>query len=128
MAEKQWAGTTWGSGRLHQWLIGLLRLTDVRLIYAFSSVFVIPVCLCIRGEGRRAIYHYLRDRMGFAPLKAAWLTYRNHCLFGQVVIDKFAMYAGKRFKTDIEGYEHFLNWPSNATVLCSSARTWATTR
>lgn len=108
MAEKQWAGTTWGSGRLHQWLIGLLRLTDVRLIYAFSSVFVIPVCLCIRGEGRRIIYHYLRDRMGFAPLKAAWLTYRNHCLFGQVVIDKFAMYAGKRFKTDIEGYEHFL--------------------
>src|SRR5574344_2889301 len=29
-------------------------------------------------------------------------------MFAQVVVDKFAMYAGRRFKTDIEGYGHFL--------------------
>lgn len=108
MAEKQWAGTTWGSGRLHLWLIRLLKLTDVRLVYAFSAVFVIPVCLCIQSEGRRIIYRYFRERFSYSPLKAAWKTYVNHCLFGQAVVDKFAMYAGKQFKIDIEGYEHFL--------------------
>ena len=30
-------------------------------------------------------------------------------MFGQVVIDRFAMYAGKRFHMDIEGYDHFLS-------------------
>lgn len=28
-------------------------------------------------------------------------------MFAQIVIDKFAMYAGKRFEIEIEGYSHF---------------------
>ena len=28
-------------------------------------------------------------------------------MFSQVVIDRFAMYAGKHFEVRIEGYEHF---------------------
>ena len=54
------------------------------------------------------IYRYFRQRLGYGPWKAAWETYVNHCLFSQVVIDKFAMYAGKKFDVDVEGYEHFL--------------------
>ena len=40
-------------------------------------------------------------------LRSCWLTYRNHCLFSQVVIDKFAMYAGKSFDVAIEGTDRF---------------------
>jgi predicted LPLAT superfamily acyltransferase len=36
-----------------------------------------------------------------------WLTYVNHCRFAEVVIDKFAMYAGKRFDVEVIGMEHF---------------------
>lgn len=37
------------------------------------------------------------------------MTYKNHCAFSQVVIDKFAMYAGKKFNIEIDGYDRFLS-------------------
>jgi predicted LPLAT superfamily acyltransferase len=104
--SKAWTGTTFGSGLMHRWLIGVLRWMDVRLLYAFSAVFIVPVCLLL-NKSRRVIYSYLRSRQGYGPLKAAWKTYTNHCMFSQVVIDRFAMYAGKHFTVEVEGYEHF---------------------
>ena len=106
--EKAWAGTTYGNGWMHKWLIRMLRWMDIRLLYAFSAIFIVPVCL-ILNESRGIIYRYFRERLGYAPMKAAWKTYVNHCQFSQVVIDKFAMYAGKKFDVEVEGYEHFLH-------------------
>lgn len=104
--EKQWAGTTYGNGLMHRWLIRVLRWMDVRMLYAFSALFIVPVCLLLNAS-RRIIYRYFRQRQGYGRLKAAWQTYKNHCLFSQVVIDRFAMYAGKRFAIDIDGLDHF---------------------
>lgn len=109
--EKKWAGTTYGNEWMHKWLIRLLRYIDNRILYAFVAIFVIPVCLLI-NPSRKITYRYFRKRHGYNKLKAAWKTYVNHFLFGQVVIDKFAMYAGKNFETEIEGYEHFLKLAS----------------
>ena len=106
MKEREWAGTTYGNAWMHKWLIRLLRYTDVRILYAFTSVFVIPVCLLINPSAG-ITYRFYRNRMGFGRLKSALKTYQNHCLFGQVVIDKFAMYAGKKFRIEIEGLEHY---------------------
>ena len=108
MAEQEWAGTTYGNEWMHKWLIRMLRYIDVRILYLFVAVFVIPVCL-ILNPSRGIAYRYFRKRMGYGRLKAAWKTYVNHCLFGQVVVDKFAMYAGKKFKVEIEGYQEFLS-------------------
>lgn len=108
LKHDKWAGTTYGNGWMHRWLIRILRVTDVRLLYAFASVFVVPPTLLVNASARRAIYGYFRRRWGYGPVKAAWMTVRNHCAFSQVVIDRFAMYAGKRFRIDIEGYENFL--------------------
>lgn len=105
LAEKQWDGTTYGNGLMHRWLIGLLRRIDVRIIYVFAYVFVVPPCLL--RPGYKFIYRYFRERFGLSPLAAFWKTYLQHGMFAQAVIDKFAMYAGKKFDIDIEGYEHF---------------------
>lgn len=105
LAEKQWDGTTYGNGLMHRWLIGLLRRIDVRIIYVFAYVFVVPPCLL--RPGYKFIYRYFRERFGLSPLAAFWKTYLQHGMFAQAIIDKFAMYAGKRFDIDIEGYEHF---------------------
>ena len=105
LAEKQWDGTTYGNGLMHRWLIGLLRRIDVRIIYVFAYVFVVPPCLF--RPGYKFIYRYFRERFGLSPLAAFWKTYLQHGMFAQAIIDKFAMYAGKRFDIDIEGYEHF---------------------
>ena len=104
--EQQWAGTTYGNGWMHRWLIRMLRVMDVRILYAFVAVFVIPVCL-ILNPSRRTAYYYFRHRRKYGRLKSAWKTYTNHCIFGTVVIDRFAMYAGKKFKIDAVGKERF---------------------
>ena len=105
LAEKQWDGTTYGNGLMHRWLIGLLRRIDVRIIYVFAYVFVVPPCLF--RPGYKFIYRYFRERFGLSPLAAFWKTYLQHGMFAQAIIDKFAMYAGKKFDIEIEGYEHF---------------------
>lgn len=105
MAERKWEGTTYGNSLMHKWLIVLLRVIDIRIIYIFTYVFVIPPCLF--RPGFKHIYRYFRERWGYRPVKAFSKTYQNHCMFGQVVIDRFAMYAGKHFDADIEGYEFF---------------------
>ena len=91
---------------MHRWLIAILRRVDVRAVYAFAAMFVVPVCL-ITNASRRTAYSYFRKRMGYGVWRAAWSTYLNHCMFSQVVIDRFAMFAGRRFNISIEGYEHF---------------------
>lgn len=107
MAEQEWAGTTYGNAWMHKWLIRMLRHIDVRILYLFVAVFVIPVCLVL-NPSRGIAYRYFRRRIGYGRLKSAWKTYVNHCLFGQVVVDKFAMYAGKKFDVEVENYNEFL--------------------
>lgn len=107
LRHDEWAGTTYGNGWMHRWLVRLLGLLDVRVIYAVAYVFAVPPTLLINGRARRAIYDYMRRRMGYGRLRAAWMTWRNHCAFSQVVVDKFAMYAGKRFKITIDGFDNF---------------------
>ena len=106
MAQREWAGTTYGNAWMHRTLIKVLRHTDVRLMYAFAAIFVVPVCLLL-NDSRRVIYRYMRQRHGMGRMKAAWKTYANHCMMSQLVIDRFAMYSGKRFDVKIEGYEHY---------------------
>ncbi len=105
--EKKWVGTTYGNSWMHRTLIRILRRTDIRVVYLFTAIFVVPVCLLLRNRNYRTIYRYFRHRFHYAPLRAFLATYRNHCLFGQVVIDRFAMYAGKKFNVTVIGYEHF---------------------
>ena len=103
----QWQGTTYGNGWMHKWLIRLLRHTDTRVLYAFAAIFIVPVCLIV-NPAQRITYRYFRDRWGMSWLRAVIKTYVNFYMFAQVVIDKFAMYAGRKFKTEIEGYDYFL--------------------
>lgn len=108
---------------MHRTLIGSLRWLDVRLIYVFTSIFIIPVCLLLNlNHSRTTAYQYFRQRLGYGCLRASWYTYVNHCLFAQVVVDRFAVFAGKRFKLDIDGYEYFqqLELETKGFVILSS--------
>lgn len=106
MADRQWTGSTFGNGWMHKLLIRSLRIIDTRLLYCFSYVFIVPPCLLFR-DSRRTAYEFYRRRLGQRPLKAAWFTYLNHCKFSEIVIDKFAMFAGKRFNVKVDGLDTF---------------------
>ena len=105
MGKQEWDGTTYGNSLMHRWLIAILRRIDIRIIYIFTYIFVIPPCLF--RPGFKHIYRYFRKQWGCNPVKAFLMTYLNHCMFAQVVIDRFAMYAGRHFHVDIEGMEYF---------------------
>lgn len=104
--SQRWVGTTYGNSRMHRWLIGMLRVIDVRVIYVIADVFVIPVCLAI-NHSRRTSYFYFRTILGYGILRASWSVYANHCMFARIVIDKFAMYAGRKFDVEVEGFGDF---------------------
>ena len=104
--ERNWAGTTYGNTWMHTWLIRILRFIPIRALYAFVFLFVVPVCLIV-NPASRIIYRYFRRQWRYGALKSALMTYRNFYLFGQVVVDRFAMYAGKTFDVEVEGKEHY---------------------
>ncbi len=91
---------------MHETLIKILRHVDVRVIYIFTFIFVVPVCL-IMLPSKSAAYRYFRKRHKYGRMRAAWATYKNHCLFATNVIDKFAMYAGKKFDVKMDGFDSF---------------------
>ena len=104
--EKKWGGTTFGSGLMHRWLIGLLKIIDTRIIYVLAYVFAVTPTLF--NPGFRHAYRFFRHHLGHSAARSLWLAYKNHCLFAQAVIDKFAMYAGHQFDIELEGYDNFL--------------------
>lgn len=111
MAETEnskWAGTTFGTSWMHRVLIKMLRWIDVRVIYAFVAVFVVPVTLVV-SPGAKVIYHYFRRTWHQSALNAVWSTYRNHYIFSQVIIDRFAIWAGKKYNITAEGHEIYQN-------------------
>lgn len=106
MTVEKWTGTTFGNGWMHRALINMLKYVDVRFFYVFVSIFIVPFCL-IFDHHSGYIYKYFRRRLGYSRIRSCRNTITNYCLFSQAVIDKFAMYAGKKFDVRVEGYEYF---------------------
>ncbi len=91
---------------MHRTLVGILRRVDVRVMYVFVTVCVVPFCVLF-DPNSRIIYRYFRLRRGLSRTQSWRKVFSNYRLFSQVVLDRFAMYAGKRFDVRVEGYEHF---------------------
>lgn len=99
--------TTFGNAWMHRQLINMLRFVDERFIYVFAWTMIMPVCLLLNtNHSRSHAYRFFRNRIGLGRWSSAWHTYLNHCLFATVVIDRFAMFAGKRFDIEQEGTEY----------------------
>ena len=52
-------------------------------------------------------YRYFRQRFKYGVIRSFANVYLNHFRFGQIVIDRFAMYAGKKFIIDVDGQGFF---------------------
>lgn len=101
---KQHNSRTYGNAKLYGTLIKLLKVLDVKVLYVFANICIIPITLLFSGGARIAYNHYRKQR-NLGRMKALVATYRNHCLFAATVIDKFAVYAGKRIKFEYEGLD-----------------------
>ena len=89
-------------------LIGMFRFIPVRLSYALMAL-AIPFYMLFDRRGYRASYRFFRHRLGRSRLHAFVSVYANEFRLGQVVLDRFAIYAGRHFDVDVEDmplYEH----------------------
>lgn len=90
-------------------LLLLFKWLDVRICYGVMAL-VVPFYMLFSFRNYKTIYRYFRQQFGYSPGKAFVGAYKNHYRFGQIILDRFAVYAGKRhfFDVEIEGNEHFL--------------------
>ena len=104
-----WEGVTGGHTLGQKALKILFTVVNVRVGY-FFLVFVIPFYMLFARKGYLAIYSYFNEQHGYTPLKSFWKTYQNHFIFGQILMDRFAVYAGKKnlFRVDNPNNDLFL--------------------
>ncbi|MDR2470114.1 MAG: lipid A biosynthesis (KDO)2-(lauroyl)-lipid IVA acyltransferase, partial [Tannerella sp.] len=95
VTAREWTGVTGGHAAGQKALKIFFALVDVRVGYVILA-FIIPFYMLFARRGYKAIYRYFRQRHGYTPAKAFRKTYRNHFLFGQMILDRFAVYAGQR--------------------------------
>ncbi|MDR2232113.1 MAG: lipid A biosynthesis (KDO)2-(lauroyl)-lipid IVA acyltransferase [Tannerella sp.] len=109
MKRKEWEGVTGGHTFGQKALKILFSLFNVRVGYAIL-IFVVPFYMLFAHRRYLAIYLYFREQQGYMPLKSFWKTFVNHFIFGQVMMDRFAVYAGKQhiFKVDNPDNDLFL--------------------
>jgi len=106
--SKDWAGKTGGSTLGQKALIFLFRFYNVHVGYIILAL-VVPFYMLFARKGYLAIYRYFRRHFNYSVWKSFLKVYQNHFLFGQVILDRFAVFAGRKnmFDVDIIGNEHY---------------------
>lgn len=104
--HKNWSGTTDGTPWMQKTLIRWFRHTTLLIPY-WCMGWIVPFYMLFRHKGYIASYRFYRHRFHKNPLKAFGCVYANHFRFGQVIVDRFAAYAGHRFHFEVEGQNLF---------------------
>ena len=92
---------------MHKSLIQMMRFIPLRVMYGFVAFFVLPACLVFNRGPVKAISQYFRGRYNLQGTRLALAVWKNHYSMMQMVIDRFAAYAGKKFEFEFEGNEAF---------------------
>jgi predicted LPLAT superfamily acyltransferase len=105
--QRKWAGVTGGSALGQKALLLLFRIVGIKALYAVTAL-VVPFYMLFRPQGYRPVYGYFRKHFRCSPFKAFCQTYRNHFIFGQCLMDRFAVYSGKqKFSLQFTGNQYF---------------------
>lgn len=121
MNERAWKGKTGGTMWMQRALIQIYQLVGLRPMYAVMAL-IVPFYMLFSHKGYISTYRFFRQRMNYGRLKSFVNVYKNHFVFGQIILDRFAVYAGKKFKLKLEGYDLFLekvNSPKGFIMLSS---------
>ena len=108
MNNRKWKGNTGGSFFGQNSLIFFFKYFDVRIFYVVMAL-IVPFYMIFSRSNCKAIYRFFRIRMGYSPCKSLLKTYKNHYIFGQIVLDRFVVFAGRKdfFNIEIVGNEHY---------------------
>ncbi|MCE5344955.1 MAG: lipid A biosynthesis (KDO)2-(lauroyl)-lipid IVA acyltransferase [Bacteroidales bacterium] len=119
----KWKGRTQGGTLGQKGLLFFFRHMSLSFGYAILSVVVI-FYMIVNHKEYKSIWFYFRKIRGHGPFRSFIKAYRNHFLFGQTLLDRFAIFAGKKncFNITITGQELFdeiVNSPKGAVIASS---------
>ncbi len=118
-----WQGTTDGTPWMQRTLIWMFRWIPLPVMYGIMSL-VIPFYMLLDSRARRASWQFHRKRMGKSVLGSIAGIYRSEFNLGMVVLDRFAMYAGKQFHIagrNLSEFRELLDKESGMVTLSSHA-------
>ena len=104
LQHNEWSGKTDGQPWMQRSLIAMFRVLPLWLLYGVMAL-VVPFYMLFSRKGYQAMYRFFRDHFGYGPLKSFCKVYANHFRFGQIILDRFGVYAGKKYKFESEGQE-----------------------
>lgn len=104
----EWKGRTDGLPWMIRSLVVVMKVLDRRAIYLVMAL-IVPFYMIFNHQGYKSIYRFFRDRFDYGPLRSFFNVYANHFRFGQVIVDRYAAYAGKKFKFSFDGNDLFLS-------------------
>jgi Predicted acyltransferase len=101
--EVQWTGKTGGGNFGQRFVLGCLKSVKVTVLYPVLPL-VVPVYCVVNHKAFGCIYRYFKEILHLSGWKSFWKTIQNHLIFGQVVLDRFAVLAGntEQFHLEIE--------------------------
>lgn len=103
----EWKGRTDGLPWMIRSLVVLMKVIDRRIIYCFMAI-VVPFYMIFHHDSYLATYRFFRQRFHYGRIRSFLKVYANHFRFGQVIIDRYAAYAGKKFRFELDGNERFM--------------------
>ena len=104
LQHNQWSGKTDGQPWMQRSLIVMFRVLPLWLPYGVMAL-VVPFYMIFNRKGFNAMYRFFRERFHFGRWKSFWKVYANHFRFGQIILDRFGVYAGKKYRFIVDGQE-----------------------
>jgi len=93
--SRKWIGKT-GGGKIGQkCLLFLLKKINVHFLYPVLFL-IIPFYILFARKNFNSIMKYFKNCYNMKSFRAFWNAYMNHIVFGQIVLDKFALFAGNK--------------------------------
>ena len=104
LQHNEWSGKTDGQPWMQRSLIAMFHVLPLWLLYGVMAL-VVPFYMLFNRKGYQAMYRFFRERFSYGPLKSFCMVYANHFRFGQIILDRFGVYAGKKYQFLTEGQE-----------------------
>ena len=105
----EWEGKS--KGTVLGYKIFVFFIKKLGLKAAYSLLFFVALYYCFFSrKSTKAIYYYLRERLGYSKWKSTISVFKNYFVFGQTIIDKTAISSGMRdkFTYEFDGVENIL--------------------
>ncbi len=100
MQNRAWSGKSEGTTWMHRCLLKIFRLMPPPFVYPIVYCWII-VSIIIQKSGRRGIYHYWKDIQKYNTFSSVKNLYLSYLEFGKSVLDRFAVWAGRKVELKI---------------------------